>query len=133
MRSQRHDGLASYLARRNQVGAADERSDGAVVLVFDEQYRVFCRPAPRGDLVFETTLTALPDDAARSDALLGEAVRLAAQGLEVQPDALVLSEDERALLLQRRLPADAGSGEFEQGLEDFVNAIGAWRRGLCVL
>lgn len=131
-RPHRHGGLASYLAR-NQFDPAEERPDGAIVLVFDEKYRVFCRPASRGDLVLETTLTTLPEDAGRCDALLGEALRLAAPSLDTRADALVLSEDECALLLQRRLSADAASDEFEQGLEQFVNATGAWRRWLGVL
>jgi hypothetical protein len=132
MPAPRHRGLQSYLTR-NQVGVADDRADGAVVLVFDEQYRVYCRPAPRGDLVLETNLTTLPDDLQHSDAMLSDAVRLAAQNLDTQADALVLSEDQRELLLQRRLSADAGMDEFEQGLGDFINAIGDWRRSLCVL
>lgn len=126
-----HAALQTYLAR-NRIGN-ETRDDGAIELVLDDIYRVLCRPAPHGAMVFETVLATLPQDRGSSDELLGEALRFAAERLGEGAEAPALAEDERSLVLQQHLAPDADVDAFEQGLEDFTNAIAVWRRQLCVL
>ncbi|MDB5840440.1 MAG: hypothetical protein JWQ23_2392 [Herminiimonas sp.] len=127
-----HVGLAGYLSR-NRFSGDDEREDGALVLVIDDQYRVFCHPAQHGDLVFEARLMVLPDSGQQVYEVLRQAMQYAAGRLAQFADTLVLSRDESTLLLQQRISADATGSEFEESLENFLNAIATWRRSLFVL
>ena len=45
-----HAGLTGYL-RRARMETGEQREDGALVLVIDGQYRVYCHPAPGRALV----------------------------------------------------------------------------------
>lgn len=128
----RHPGLSEYLTHHSITSPGD-RADGAIVLVIDELHRVYCRPAPRGELVFETKIVDMPDDRGRSDELVEEALQFAHERMEADCDeTLVLTQDERTLCLQQHLAADADMDAFEVGLGDFANAIGAWRARLRV-
>ena len=89
-----HAGLDEYLARHRLTGG-DPRTDGAVVLVFDDQYRVYCRPAQHGDLVFEIRVTEMPDEERRSDDLLYEALEFTGERLGEADEVPVLSDDGR--------------------------------------
>ena len=55
-----HVGLAGYVERQH-LEAPTNRIDGAVVLSFDGRYRIYCRPAPHGDVVLESKLADVPD------------------------------------------------------------------------
>ena len=132
MRQTGHAGLDEYLAR-NRLTGGDPRTDGAVVLVFDDRYRVYCRPAQHGDLVFEIRVTEMPDEERRSDDLLYEALQFTGERLGEADEVPVLSDDARTLLLQQRVAAGALIDDFEHALESFLNAIGTWRRRLRVL
>jgi hypothetical protein len=128
----RHLGLAGYL-KRNRFEAGDERGDGALVLVFDNQYRVHFHPARHGDVAMEARLKVLPVSRGEADALLRETLELATGRLAESADTVVLAGDERTLVLQQRVSVDATVPEFEQALEDFINAVASWRRSLYVL
>jgi hypothetical protein len=130
MNYQNHAGLSGYMMR-NQIVPEAARSDGALVLMFDKKYRVYCRPAPRGDLVLEARLIEMPDEPAKTDALIKQALQVAGGRLYTDADALVLSDDESKLFLQQRIAADSSTDEFEIGLEQFVNAVAVWRQVLC--
>ena len=132
MRQTGHAGLDEYLAR-NQLGGGEARNDGAVVLVFDEQYRVYCRPAQHGDVVLEIRLAEMPDEERRGDEIRVRALEFAGERMEAAAEVPVLSDDGRALLLQQRVASDARVEDFELALEGFMNAIGLWRRRLHVL
>jgi hypothetical protein len=127
-----HAGLAAYL-RAQAMTEGTPRADGAIVLVFDRRYRVCCRPAPGGDLVLETQLGELPAEPQRCEEMFELALQHAASRLAEHVDAVALSHDERALMLQQRVAADASAGDVRRGLEAFTNSIAVWRRHLCVL
>lgn len=132
MRHTGHAGLDEYLAR-NQLTGGEARTDGAIVLVFDDRHRVYCRPAQHGDLVLELRLTELSDEERRSDDLLYQALEFTGERLGEADELPVLSDDGRTLLLQQRVPVHAPVEDFEHALESFINAVGIWRRRLCVL
>ena len=132
MRNTGHAGLDQYLAR-NQLGGGEARADGATVLVYDERYRVYCRPAQHGDLVLESRLADVPEEAARCEGMLRQSLELAGERLEVAAEWPVLSEDGRTMRLQQRVAADARLEGVELALEAFTNATAAWRRRLGVL
>lgn len=129
---QRHVALMAYL-QRNRIDADSERGDGAVVVVFDRQYRVCFHPAQHGDVVLEARLKVLPATAEQAASTLERALRLAPQRWDESAETLALAADERSLLLQRRVSEYATVSEFEQVLEDFVNSLADWRRELYVL
>jgi hypothetical protein len=110
---QRHVALADYL-QRNRISMESERSDGALVVVYDRQYRVYFYPAQHGDVVLE-------------------ALGMAMEYWDESAETLALAADERSLLLQRRVSEYATLSEFEQALEDFLNSLASWRRELFVL
>jgi hypothetical protein len=127
-----HAGLHSYMGR-NSMSAKAPLIDGSIVLVLDKRYRVFCRPAPHGDLVFESRLVQLPTKTEEAD----ELIRLCLMGswvrLRTHSEIPVLSNDQTEISLQQRIPADASVDEFEGVLEQFTNAIAEWRRIFRVL
>ncbi|MGI4847204.1 MAG: CesT family type III secretion system chaperone [Janthinobacterium lividum] len=127
-----HVGLAAYL-ERNHIQADNERSDGALVVVYDRQYRAYFHPAQHGDIVIEARLMVLPAAAANAAQTLEEAMRLALDDWRESAETLALAADERTLLQQRRVFEYATVMEFEQALEDFLNALVGWRHSLHVL
>lgn len=132
MLEQTHNGLAAYMARQN-LGSPEPRLDGAVVILVDQRYRVFCRPAPHGDLVFECRVVDLPDAPAAADDMVRECLMASWAKLRESADVPVLSADGRTVMLQQRVAADASVNEFEQALEDYLNALAGWRRMFRVL
>ncbi|HSY26225.1 MAG TPA: CesT family type III secretion system chaperone [Burkholderiaceae bacterium] len=126
MNSKVHAGLSSYLLR-NRIDA-DRREDGSTVLVFDRQYRVRCWPASNGDIVLESRVTELPEEAHQCDDMLKEAMECAAHRINNYPEALVISEDIRELSIQQRISVDTTADGFETLLEQFVNSLTSWRQ-----
>jgi hypothetical protein len=127
-----HAGLAGFLDRRELTNLA-ERRDGAVVINADRSYRVYCRPAPHGDLVFESRLMLLPDGRSDADEVMRRCLLASWVRMGTHADVVVLADDGAQLLLQQRLPADATVDEVEQSLECFINSIADWRRVLRIL
>ncbi len=122
-----HNGLAGYLSR-NGMRQQAERVDGAVVLVFDKRYRVFCRPAPHGDVVLESRIVELPAGASEADSLIRECLFASWVRMRDFPDIPALSEDGLAIVIQLRIPSDANVSEFEAALEVYLNSLSDWRR-----
>lgn len=129
---QRHVALADYL-QRNRISMESERGDGALVVVYDRQYRVHFHPAQHGDVVLEARVKVLPASAQAAMQVLEHALGLAMAFWDESAETLALASDERSLLLQRRISEYATLGEFEQALEDFLNSLASWRRELFVL
>ncbi len=122
-----HNGLAGYLSRQ-QMRRQAERVDGAVVLVFDKRYRVYCRPAQQGDLVLESRLIELPSAVGDADALISECLFASWVRMREFSDVPALSEDGLAIVIQLRIPSDASIDEFEAALEVYLNSLADWRR-----
>lgn len=127
-----HAGLAGFLERQQMV-PQKERVDGAVVVTLDGRYRVFCRPAPHGDLVLESRLLDLPARPGEADELIQRCLFASWVRIAEHAEVPVLSEDETQILVQRRVPADASTDEFEGALEAFTNSLADWRRIFRVL
>ena len=127
MHSQLHNGFAGYLAR-HRLQSDIERVDGAVVLLFDRRYRVFCRPAPHGDLVLESRVIEVPAEIDAADILIQECLLASWVRLPDFPDVPALSDDGLAIVIQQRIPSDASVNEVESALENYVNALSDWRR-----
>lgn len=130
-----HSGLAGFLERQqfDTQQVAQPRVDGAVVLVIDSQNRVYCRPAPHGDLVFECRLAELPPNAADAEDVLRHC--LAASWIRTfeHADVPVLDSTATYISLQQRIPADATTDEFSVALEAFLNSLAQWRKIFRVL
>jgi len=126
MREQEHAGLTAYL-RRNGMDQGSQRSDGALVLIFDGQYRIYFRPAPKGALALETRLLPLDPERAAADRQLALALDFAMSRIVAHAQALVLSGPGTALMLQQVIGADADQAVVEGALEDFVNAVASWQ------
>jgi len=127
MHSHLHNGFAGYL-ERHRMQSEIERMDGAVVLLFDRRYRVFCRPAPHGDLVLESRVIELPAEIDAADSLIQECLFASWVRLPDFPDVPALSEDGLSIVIQLRIPSDASVNEVESALENYVNALSDWRR-----
>ena len=127
-----HAGLSGFLERR-QLMPQKERLDGAVVITLDDSYRIYCRPAPHGDLVLESRLLDLPERAGDADEIIQRCLLASWTRRAEHAEVPVLSEDESQLLLQRRVPSDASIEELEEALEAFTNALADWRRIFRVL
>lgn len=130
-----HSGLAGFLERQ-QLGSRQyqpPRVDGAVVLLIDTQNRVYCRPAPRGDLVLECRLAELPSNATDTEEILHHCL-LASWIRTLQfADVPVLDSTATYISLQQCIPADATTDEFSLALEAFVNSLAQWRKIFRVL
>lgn len=122
----RHAGMEGYLLR-SRVQAASSRADGAIALVFDANLRVVIHPAARGDIVFESSVCALPDNPVLADRMLDDLAQVAAHRPLMEPDVLVLQGSPARFVLQQRVAADASADEFEAGLAHFLNALTRWR------
>jgi hypothetical protein len=127
MHSQLHNGFAGYLAR-HRLQSDIERVDGAVVLLFDRRYRVFCRPAPHGDLVLESRVIEVPAEIDAADNLIQECLLASWVRLPDFQDVPALSDDGLAIVIQQRISSDASVNEVESALENYVNALSDWRR-----
>lgn len=127
-----HSGLSGFLERQ-QLVPPTERMDGAVVVTLDGRYRVYCRPAPHGDLVLESRLLELPLRPGDADELIQRCLFASWARMAEYTEVPVLSEDESQILIQRRVPADASIEEFEAALEAFTNSLADWRRIFRVL
>lgn len=127
MHSQLHNGLAGYLAR-HRMQLQEDRVDGAVTLLVDQRYRIFCRPAPHGDLVLESRVIDLPNDTNAADSLIQECLYASWVRMPDYQDIPALSDDGEAILIQQRIPSDASVNEVETALEAYVNALSDWRR-----
>lgn len=122
-----HAGLAGY-AERFQLAAPVNRVDGAVVLSVDGSYRIYCRPAPHGDLILESKLSDVPDAPADAEDLIRTALMASAVRVMTHADVPVLSKNGQQILLHQRVPADASVDEFEASLNNFVKSLADWRR-----
>jgi hypothetical protein len=122
-----HAGLASYVERQ-QLEAPTNRIDGAVVLSFDGRYRIYCRPAPHGDLVLESKLADVPDKPSDAEDLIRTTLMASAVRMMTHADVPVLSKNGLVILLHQRLPADATVDELEGSLLNFVKSLSEWRR-----
>ncbi len=127
-----HPGLSGFLERQQQT-TPKERVDCAVVVTLDDRYRIYCRPAPHGDLVLESRLLELPARPVEADELIHRCLLASWVMMPERSEVPALSEDESQILLQRRIPADASADEFEAALEAFTNALADWRRIFRVL
>ncbi len=132
MQDRLHTGLSGFLERQ-QLVPQKKRMDGAVVVTLDGRYRVFCRPAPHGDLVLESRLLELPLRPGDADELIQRCLFASWARMTEHAEVPVLSEDESQILIQRRVPADASIEEFEAALEAFTNSLADWRRIFRVL
>ncbi len=133
MKMDRYPTALSNFLDHHQLKPGAQRVDGAVVLTLDKEYRVYCRPAPHGDLVMESRLLDLPVVPADREAILRECATISWLRMQRHADIPVVSPDGGHVLLQQRCPADATPDEFERSLENFVHAIGEWRRLMKVL
>ena len=124
-----HRGLHAFMAERH-IAPSEERADGAAVLVCDERIRVFVHPAAQGSLVLEARVMELAVDTRRADAALRNALVLASERLADAPEALVLTPDGRELQLQWPVNADDDARAVAAALEEFLNALGDWRRAM---
>ena len=122
-----HNGLAGYMERKN-IKRPAERTDGAVVILVDRRYRVFCRPAPHGDLVLESQIVELPESPAEVDSTIRECLYASWVRMRDYPEVPALSEDGAAIVIQLRLPSDATVDEFEVALKSYVDSLADWRR-----
>lgn len=127
-----HAGLSTYFERK-KIQVAEARSDGAIVLLIDKRYRIFCRPASRGDLILESHLINLPEDMHSANELITHALMGSWVRMREHADVPVLSEDENEITLQQRVSIDATADEFEKALEEFTNSLVQWRRIFRVL
>ena len=127
-----HAGLSGYMSRL-KLPAQKPRTDGALVLVVDSHYRIFCRPGPHGDLILESRLLRLPEKRLDADELIRECLLASWVRMTEHADVPTLSADESEIQLQQRVPADATTDEFEHALEQFTNSVADWRRIFRVL
>lgn len=132
MPEQIHNGLLGYLRRMN-IDAGDSRADGAIILVVGQRFRVYCRPAPYGDIVFECRIVELPINRAEVDDMIRECMLGSWSRMHEFSDVPVLSQDSSMLMLQQRLAADVTVDEFELALEAYANSLAEWRRIFRVL
>jgi hypothetical protein len=122
-----HVGLAGYVERQH-LEAPPDRIDGAVVLSFDGRYRIYCRPAPHGDLVLESKLADVPDKPGDAEDLIRTTLMASAVRMVSSADVPVLSKNGLVILLHQRIPADATVDEFEGSLQNYVKSLAEWRR-----
>ncbi len=125
-----HRALAAYL-RKMQVASVPDRLDGAVMLVFREGFRVGFHPAGPGDLVMEARILTAPGARPdRIEALCKTALERAGQRAWDALDALAVSADGTALLLQQWVPADCSVAALERQIDAYLGAVAWWRVAL---
>lgn len=130
-----HSGLVGFMDRQRLVSQQIDhaRIDGAVVLLIDSQNRVYCRPAPHGDLVFECRLAELPANTSDAGEMMRHCLMASWIRMHQYSDVPVLDATGTYLLLQQRIPSDATTDEFTTALEAFVNSLSQWRKIFRVL
>ena len=121
-----HRGFAQFLGTRGI--SVESRRDGSAVIVSDEHNRVFVHPAAQGDVALEAHIVELPTDARRADDQIERALAFAGERMSDWRETLVLSGNERQLQLQWRIGADEDARGVALALEEFLNALGDWRR-----
>lgn len=122
-----HAGLAGY-SERHQLAAPPDRVDGAIVLSVDGRYRIYCRPAPHGDLVLESKLADVSVNPADAEDRIRTTLMASAVRMMTHADVPVLSKNGQIILLHQRIPADASVDEFESSLNNFIKSLADWRR-----
>lgn len=127
-----HGALAAYFDQY-QLSTPLERIDGAVVLAVDGRYRIYCRPGPYGDVIFESALSDVPTNLREAEDFFRTTLMASMVRMATHADVPVLSSNEKVLLLQQRIPSDATLEEFEGSLENFINSLAEWRRIFRVL
>lgn len=130
-----HSGLAGFIERQ-QLTSRDllqPRVDGAIVLSIDTQNRVYCRPAPHGDLVLECRVAEVPANANQAEEMLRHCLVASWVRMYQYADVPVLDSTGTYISLQQRIPSDATTDEFSNALEGFVNALVDWRKIFRVL
>jgi len=127
-----HTGLAHFF-ERNKLPAPELRVDGAVVFNSDGKHRIFCRPAPYGDLILEYVVADVPEQLALAEEMMRVTLLASYLRLSTHADFPVLSRDGLNILIHQRIPADASVDEFEASLENFLNSLSEWRRIFRVL
>lgn len=130
-----HSGLAGFLDRQRLTSGQllQPRVDGAIVLSIDAQNRVYCRPAPHGDLVLECRLAELPSKAAEAEEMMRHCLVASWVRMHQFADVPVLDSTGTYISLQQRIPSDATTDEFSMALEGFVNSLADWRKIFRVL
>ena len=130
-----HSGLSGFIDRQqlNARHVMQPRVDGAIVLSIDAQNRVYCRPAPHGDLVLECRLAELPSKAAEAEEMMRHCLIASWVRMYQYADVPVLDSTGTYISLQQRVPSDATTDEFSDVLEGFVNSLSDWRKIFRVL
>ena len=130
-----HSGLAGFIDRQRLSSSQllQPRVDGAIVLSIDSQNRVYCRPAPHGDLVLECRLAELPSKAADAEEMMRHCLIASWVRMYQYADVPVLDSTGTYISLQQRIPSDATTDEFSAALEGFVNSLSDWRKIFRVL
>lgn len=130
-----HSGLAGFLEREklNSQYGLQPRVDGAIVLSIDSQSRVYCRPAPHGDLVLECRVAEVPSNPAQAEDMMRHCLMASWVRMYQYADVPVLDSTGTYISLQQRIPSDATADEFSAVLEGFVNALADWRKMFRVL
>lgn len=130
-----HSGLAGFIDRQRLTSGQllQPRVDGAIVLSIDAQNRIYCRPAPHGDLVLECRLAELPSKAAEAEEMMRHCLVASWVRLYQYADVPVLDSTGTYISLQQRVPSDATTDEFSDVLEGFVNSLSDWRKIFRVL
>jgi hypothetical protein len=130
-----HSGLAGFIDRQQLASyqPLQPRVDGAIVLSIDGQNRVYCRPAPHGDLVLECRLAELPSKAVEAEEMIRHCLLASWVRMYQYADVPVLDSTGTYILVQQRIPSDATTDEFSEVLEGFVNSLSDWRKIFRVL
>jgi len=130
-----HSGLAGFIERQQLSSRHifQPRIDGAVVLSIDSQNRVYCRPAPHGDLVLECRLAEMPANTMQAEDMMRHCLMASWVRMYQCADVPVLDSTGTYISLQQRIPSDATTDEFSNGFEGFINALADWRKIFRVL
>lgn len=130
-----HSGLAGFIDRQRLTSGQilEPRVDGAIVLSIDAQNRIYCRPAPHGDLVLESRLAELPSKAADAEEMMRHCLVASWVRMYQYADVPVLDSTGTYISLQQRIPSDATTDEFSMALEGFVSSLADWRKIFRVL
>ena len=130
-----HSGLAGFIDRQRLTSGQllQPRVDGAIVLSIDAQNRIYCRPAPHGDLVLECRLAELPSKASEAEEMMRHCLVASWVRMHQYADVPVLDSTGTYISLQQRVPSDATTDEFSDVLEGFVNSLSDWRKIFRVL
>ncbi len=116
-----------------QFGALPEGGDDAarapIALTVDGQYRIRLRALPRGGIVVQSRLRALPEPGRERDELLAGVARLACGTLREHAAACVVDEHERALWLQQAAPVQSLQ-DIDDAVGSFTNCLAFWAKAV---